>query len=59
MFINQVFEHGLETYYEFHLLNEGKKVKKLANAKQSVLFASIINNEIVSLKTPDIFIKSP
>ncbi len=57
MFIDRVFENGVEVYFEFSKTEKGKKIKKLASARQKVLFVSILNNEIIPLKTPTNFIK--
>jgi len=53
MYLDEVYENGLILYFEFHRIKEGKKQKKLAYAKQKIVFAHW-SNEIV----PDV-IKIP
>ena len=58
VFINKIFEKGVELYYEFHHMDGDRKVKKLAMAKQQVLFVSIFNDEILAMKIPDQLLKT-
>jgi len=57
MFVERVFENGIELYFEFHKVRDDKKIQKLAYAKQQVLFVSIFNNGMTALNTPDTLIK--
>ena len=56
MFINRVFENGVEFYFEFYKVIGNQKIKKLASAKQQILFVSIRNNDFITIKVPDKFI---
>lgn len=57
MFVNRVFEKGIEMHFEFYKIKNDKKVQKLAYGKQQILFVSILDNGMTALKTPDKLIK--
>jgi len=58
MYLEEIYEHGLKLYFEFHRMKEGKKEMKLAYAYQKIVFAHWANDLIPDpIKVPDLVLK--
>jgi enediyne polyketide synthase len=53
MFLEKIYENGMDLNFEFYKEQKSQKIQKLAFARQRIVWSKRIENKIISNKIPD------